>query len=82
MEIKGHVTPDPEGGLARIRLAYPNQHARWVSAELQPDGNFVYKEKPPANTFSLLADGLFEGNRYWSESRSPERKLQPPPVIN
>jgi hypothetical protein len=81
VEIKGHVTPHPGGGLVRIRLAYADQHARWVSAELQPGGTFVYKEKPPANTFSLLAVALFEGNKYWSESRSPERKILPPPVI-
>jgi hypothetical protein len=81
VEIKGHVSPDPGGGSVRIRLAYANYHARWVSAALQPGGTFLYKEKPPAGTYSLMAAALFEGNKYWSESRSPQRKILPPEII-
>ncbi|MEO8249350.1 MAG: hypothetical protein ABI589_08270, partial [Burkholderiales bacterium] len=81
VEIRGHVSPDPGAGSVRIRLAYTDQHARWVSAELQPGGTFTYKEKPPTVRGQLLAVALFQGNKYWSESRSPERRILPPPVI-
>jgi hypothetical protein len=66
----------------RIRLAYAGLAARWVSADLKPGGTFSYKEKAPANTFSLHAVAWFEGNRYWAESRSPERTIHPPPGLH
>lgn len=81
VELTGSVTPDPGGGHVRLRLAYAEHHARWVTAPLQPGGSFSYTEKAPADTRTLLAVALFEGNRQWSESRSPERKITAPPAI-
>jgi len=82
VELKGSVTPDPGTGSVRLRLAYADHHARWVTAPLQPGGSFSYTEKAPADTRTLFAVALFEGNRQWSESRSPERKITAPPVIH
>jgi hypothetical protein len=81
VEITGHVTPGNIAGLVRIRLAYTNHLARWVSAEISPGGTFTYKEAAPSDSRTLFVDALFEGNKYYSESRSPQRKIKPPPVI-
>jgi hypothetical protein len=81
VEITGHVAPGNIAGSVRIRLAYTGHHARWVSADLKPGGTFAYKEKAPPNTVELLAIALFEGNKYYSESRSPQRRIMPPPPI-
>lgn len=81
VEITGHVAPGNITGSVRIRLAYTGHHARWVSADLLPGGTFNYKEKAPPNTRELFAVALFEGNKYYSESRSPQRRITPPPPI-
>lgn len=82
VEITGHVAPGNITGSVRIRLAYTGHHARWVSAELKPGGTFAYKEKAPPNTRELFSIALFEGNKYYSESRSPQRRITPPPPIH
>lgn len=81
VEITGHVAPGNIVGSVRIRLAYAGQHARWVSVDLKPGGTFSYAEKAPPGSFELLATALFEGNKYYSESRSPERRIKPPPPL-
>lgn len=81
VEITGHVAPGNITGRVRIRLAYTGHHARWVSADLMPGGTFSYKEKAPSNTRELFVIALFEGNKYYSESRSPQRRITPPPPI-
>ncbi|WP_047192239.1 hypothetical protein [Microvirga vignae] len=81
VEINGHVDPSNIAGSVRIRLAYANHHAKWVSVDLKPGATFSYKEKAPADTRELYAMVLFEGNKYYSESRSPERRIIPPPPI-
>lgn len=82
VEITGHVAPSNITGSVRIRLAYSGQHARWVSVDLKPGGTFSYAEKAPAGSFELLATALFEGNKYYSESRSPQRRIKPPPPLH
>ena len=79
--ITGHVAPGNITGSVRIRLAYTGLHARWVTAELKPGGTFGYKEKAPPNTRELFTMALFEGSKYYSESRSPQRRITPPPPI-
>lgn len=81
VEITGHVAPGNITGSVRIRLAFTNHHARWVTADLLPGGTFMYKEKAPTNTRELFSIALFEGNKYYSESRSPQRRIIPPPII-
>ena len=81
VEITGNVSPDPGGGFVRIRLAYEGHNARWVTAPLLPGGTFAYKEHAPPATRTLYTLALFEGNKQWSEARSPERKITAPPAI-
>jgi hypothetical protein len=80
VEVSGSVAPDPGGGFVRIRLAYDGFNARWVSAPLLPGGTFTYQERAPASAL-LNAIALYEGNQKLSESRSPERRITPPPPI-
>ena len=82
VEINGHVSPSNVTGRVRLRLAYTNHHARWVSVDLQPGATFSYKEKSPSAFGELFVIALFEGNKYYSESRSPQRKITPPPPIH
>lgn len=81
VEISGHVSPGNIVGKVRIRLAYTGLPARWVTADLKPGGTFEYKEKAPAGTSELQTMALFEGNKYYSESRSQEKRLVPPPPV-
>jgi hypothetical protein len=76
-----HVSPGNITGQVRIRLAYTGHFARWVTADLLPGGTFSYKEHALANTRELLVNALFEGNKYYSESKSPQRKVTPPPPV-
>ena len=81
IEITGNVSPGNITGQVRIRLAYSGLAARWVTADIKPGGTFSYKETAPAGTAELLTMALFEGNKYYSESRSPEKRITPPPPI-
>lgn len=81
VEISGHVSPGNITGQVRVRLAYTGHFARWVTVDLLPGGTFSYKERAPANTRELLVNALFEGNKYYSESKSPQRKVTPPPPV-
>jgi len=81
VEISGHVSPGNILGQVRIRLAYTGLAARWVTADLQPGGTFAYKENAPAATAELRTMALFEGNKYYSESRSQERRIVPPTPV-
>lgn len=82
VEITGQVEPDNVTGRVRIRLAYANHHARWVSVALKAGATFSYQEKCPPNTRLLQMMAMFEGNRYYAESRSPERKISPPKPLH
>jgi hypothetical protein len=53
-----------------------------MSVHLKPGGTFSYAEKAPAGSFELFAMALFEGNKYYSESRSPQRRIKPPPPLH
>ena len=71
VELNGQISPDPGGGVVRIRLAYDGHDARWISAPLAAGGLFAVRDKAPADSFRLSAVALFEGNKAWSEARSP-----------
>lgn len=82
VQVKGHVAPGNIVGKVRIRLAYTGLGARWVSADLKPGGTFDYQEQVPAGTSELRVMALFEGNKFYSESRSTEKLVQAPPRVN
>lgn len=82
VEINGHVAPGNITGQVRIRLAYTDHPARWVTADLKPGGTFSYSEKSPIVMGKLLVNALFEGNKYYSESQSPQRTITPPPPLH
>ncbi len=82
IRLTGVVTPDPGDGTVRIWVAFKNNAARWVTATLQDGGTFLAQLQAPSGSTELNTLAVFEGNKLWSESRSPVLTRKPPNPVN
>jgi hypothetical protein len=75
--LYGTVTPDPGGGLVRLRINFDNASTSWLPVQLQPGGGYAAQLPPPPGARSLATEALYEGSAILAPSRSPPYDLFP-----
>lgn len=81
IQLQGAVTPNPGGGIVRIRLAFDGADVFWVPVNVAPDGTFVWNGHPQGTATQLDSVAAFEGTALYGPARSaPLHREQPPQI--
>ena len=75
------MSPDPGGGILRLRLAFAGTDAYWVPLTLGTGGAFSWQGLGTGGATRMNAVAAFEGNMLYGPAESPLLDLQPPPPI-
>src|SRR5262249_5661918 len=81
IQLSGKVTPDPGGGVLRVRLAFAGSDAVWVPVALGAGGVYSWQGPPAAGVTELNAVAAFEGTALCGPAESAMLELQQPPPI-
>jgi hypothetical protein len=73
IRLDGTVSPDPGGGIVRIRLAFEGQDAFWTPVVLGTGGVFTWQGRSSATSLDAIA--AFEGTALYGPAQSPPLKL-------
>ena len=79
--LSGKVSPDPGGGILRVRLAFSGTDAVWVPIPLGTGAVFSWDGSSKGDGISMNAVAAFEGNVLYGPAESPLVELKPPPPI-
>jgi hypothetical protein len=82
VQLDGTVTPDPGGGLIRLRVAFEGKDAVWMPVSVGAKGVFVWTGTAPSPSQKLDSVADFEGNAVYGPARSAPYHLEPPPPIH